>query len=131
MKTFFRIRRAVIYCLLLTAFLGSGCVSRTMSRIYGNKVASCTGKIDLEDGGATRFKFEIFHRNDGSYISYFKTGYFSRFRPVEDLSFENGALNIEVGSPRKVYEGSLVLDSLTFEGDLGQLKGIFASGRRN
>ena len=131
MRTSIRIRSAVIFCLLLIAILHTGCISRTMSRVYGKKVASCTGKIKLEDRGTTRFAFEIFHRNDGSFVSYFKTGYFGRFRPVEDLSFDNGELNIEVGSPHRSYEGALVLDSLTFEGDLGQLKGIFSSGRRN
>ncbi len=131
MRTRFRIQWAIFLCLFCITCLNTGCVSRTMSRVYGKKVAGCTGKIKLEDRGTTRFAFEIFHRNDGSFVSYFKTGHFGRFRTVEDLSFDNGELSIEVGSPRHTYEGALLLDSLTFEGDIGQLKGIFSSGRRN
>ena len=122
---------AVVICLLVMTVLNSGCVSRTMSRIHGNKVAACKGTIDLTKGGNTRFAFEIYRKNDGSFISYFRTGYLKRFRTVKNLSFDDGTLNIEVGSPRRVYEGSLIMDSLSFEGDLSQLKGLFSSGRGN
>ncbi|MFC1551977.1 hypothetical protein ACFL6P_05355 [Candidatus Latescibacterota bacterium] len=129
MRNRIQIPSAVVICLLFMTVLGTGCVSRTMSRIHGNKVASCKGKIDLTKGGNTRFAFEIYRKNDGSFISYFKAGHLKRFRPVRDLSFNDGTLNIEVGSPRRVYEGSLIMDSLSFEGELKQLTGLFSSGR--
>ncbi|MFC1490054.1 hypothetical protein ACFL6K_02465 [Candidatus Latescibacterota bacterium] len=96
--------------------------------MHGKKVAVCKGKIDLSKGGNSRFQFEVFHMNDGSFISFFRTGYFRRFRPVEDLSFNDGELRVEVGSPHRVYEGSLILDSLSVEGEWNQFRGLFEIG---
>jgi|GEM_PF-6742474 hypothetical protein len=129
MRNRIRTLSAVIICLLAMTFLGTGCVSRSMSRIRGNKVAVCKGEIDLSKGGNTRFTFEIYGKRDGSFISYFRTGYLKRFRTVEDLSFNDGKLRIVAGPPRKVYEGSLIMESLSFEGELKQFRGFFSKGR--
>ncbi|MFC1542191.1 hypothetical protein ACFL50_07070 [Candidatus Latescibacterota bacterium] len=126
MRNRVRVLSSVILCFVLLTLLNTSCSKRAITRIQGKKVAVCKGFINLTDEGKTRFSFEVFQLNDGTFKSFFGTGLIKRFRAVDTISFNDGTLRIEVSSPHHVYEGTLSLENLSVEGEWNEFKGIFS-----
>ncbi len=112
-----------IFCVILLIILNTGCSLRPFHKPSGKKIATCKGDIKLTTGEKTRFAFDIFRMQDETLKAFFSTGWRKKYMPVENVSFENGIIRIEVESPHHIYEGTLAGDSLTIEGEWNQYKG--------
>lgn len=125
MKKVFKFLPAVLFYFILLTVLNTGCSLHSFHKPSGKKIATCKGLIRLTTGEKTRFTFDIFRMPDETLKAFFSTGWRKKYMPVENVSFENGMIRIEVESPHHIYEGTLAGDSLTIEGEWNQYKGSF------
>jgi len=117
MKRSFTVFPAVIFSCILLIIVSSGCGIRPFGRPHGEFVASCAGDVELSGRGKTKFAFDVYRDRDDEYKAYFslpRRGL--RYRPVKDISFDDGVFRVELESPRRVYEGRIVGDDLKFKG---------------
>ena len=126
MRNHARFFSVIIFCFVFATITNTGCANRAIARIHGKKVAVCKGYMNMEDRGKTRFTFEVFQMNDGTFKSIFGAGLIKRMRAVENISFDDGVLLIEVTSPHHIYAGTLSLENLSVKGEWSGFNGIFS-----
>ena len=80
--------------------------------------------MHLTSGKKVRFTFDLYREHDGEFKAYFSIPRMTRYRPVENLSFDDGIMRVEVSSPRRMYEGTIIGDSLKFKGKWQQYSGM-------
>ena len=115
-----------LLCLILTVFLFTSCATRPFFRPPGDRVGSCKGYLKPEGRSKMHFSLDLYKQSDGDFIAYLSIpGRGVRYGTVKDIDFENGIVRIELSSPRRIYEGELIKDGLTIEGEIKPWAGKF------
>ena len=115
-----------VLCFALLIFMIMLCGMRPFGRPPGTVIGSCKGSMRLATGEKVRFVFDVIkhHEDDiGFYVSIPRKGV--RYMTVEDISFDDGSVRIEGKSPHRVYEGMIIGNGLTVEGQWKDYKGSF------
>lgn len=115
-----------VIMLMVAVLLETGCASNPFSRPPGERVASCEGKLRLESGRKASFRLEAYRHGGSDFGLFFSMpAYGVRNRPVEDISFDGGILQIETSQPHRVYTGSIAGDRMKLSGSWEGFSGEF------
>ncbi|MBN1290822.1 MAG: hypothetical protein JXB48_03205 [Candidatus Latescibacteria bacterium] len=125
MKSVIHRSAAFIVALVLLTTIGSGCGLRPFGGPPGDNIGSCKGKMRLTSGENVRFSFDVFKHDENLafYISIPQKGI--RYMAVEDVSFDDGVVHVEGKLPHQEYEGRIIGNSVTFDGQWNRYKGSF------
>ena len=126
MKQFPKLSSGIILFITFLICLGTSCSMLPYVKPKGQIVGSCRGTMKLATGKIKPFAFNIFKEQDGTLKFFFRTGRFGRYMPVEDVSFEDGIIRVEVDSPHRIYKGMIDGNDLTFKGQWGEYSGSFS-----
>ena len=121
------IRSVTVIILLMTAALiETGCAGHSFGRPPGERIASCEGKLRLESGRTASFRLEAYRNGESDFRLFFSMpAYGVRNRPVEDIAFDGGILQIETSHPHRVYTGSIAGDRMKLSGSWNGFAGEF------
>ena len=120
--------RPVLHILSCTIvlFLFIACGTRPFLKPHGEKIGSCKGYLKPEGRSKFHFTFELYKESDGDFTAYMsipRRGV--RYGKVEDIDFDNNIVRVELSSPHRVYQGTLIKDGLVIEGMLEPWIGNF------
>ena len=113
----------LMVCITLTVF--SACSHRYFSRPDGEKIATCSGKMNEYDGHRISFRLDLYRMRSGEmdlFASFPRDGIW--YRRVEDIDFSDGGVRIEMDSISKIYEGDIT-GELKFDGSWNGLAATF------
>ena len=72
------------------------------------------------------FSLDLYKQSTGDFTAYLSIpGWGVRYGTVKDIDFNNGIIRIELSSPHRIYEGELIKDGLTIEGEIKPWVGKF------
>ena len=124
MKRIINISLGTTLCLILLIGLNLACAKRQYAKPAGNNVGSCKGIMKLTSGKKIRFVFDVYKEPNGDFKAFMSIpGRRIKYMPVENISFEDDKLRVEIEYPERVYEGKITGESLTITGKWNQYEG--------
>ena len=116
---------AVILFVMTVFTLQTGCAGKPFGRPPGERVASCEGKVRLTSGRTNKFRLDVFRQDDDEFKIYLTmSGRGVYYRPVTDMSYEDGVFRVETDNPGRVYEGKIAGDSMKISGQWNGISGM-------
>lgn len=115
----------LITVMCFTMIVSGACANRYLNRPKGERIASCTGRLDEYDQGRVSFRFDLYRMQSGEmelFASFPGDGIW--YCRIDDVNFDGGALRIELAKTSRVYEGDIVGD-LKFDGSWNGMAATF------
>ena len=108
-----------LLCLILAVFFFSSCATRPFFKPPGDKLGSC--KCFLKPVGRSKMHVTLdFYKQSDNDVKVFLSipSQDIRFGEVENIDFENDIVRINLSSPRRMYEGTIMKENFTIEGEI-------------
>ncbi len=114
MKTF-----SSLLCLILTVSFFSSCATRPFFKPPGDRLGSCKCFLKPEGRSKMHVTFDFYKQSEGDVKVFLSIpSQDIRFGKVENIDFENGIVRILLSSPRRMYEGTIMKENFTIEGEI-------------
>ncbi|MBT4483888.1 MAG: hypothetical protein HOC71_09450 [Candidatus Latescibacteria bacterium] len=119
-------RSRYLFYFAITVCLLTACGIRPFFRPPGEKIGSCKGYLKPEGRLKMHFSINLYKEPVGDFTAYMSIPSRGiRYGKMENIDIEDSFVRVELSSPRRVYEGTLIKEGLIFEGSFEPWIGKF------